>query len=127
METENGCWLWLGATVRGYGEVSLHGRMGYAHRVMYQLFQGAIPKDWQVHHKCGNPLCVNPDHLEAMPLPDHSRLVNGAKTHCKHGHPFDAKNTYVKPNGTRSCRECHNNQEKARAKLKRSQTLPSTS
>jgi WhiB family redox-sensing transcriptional regulator len=31
---------------------------------------------------------------------------NADKTHCKHGHPFDAANTYYAPNGERRCRAC---------------------
>lgn len=30
---------------------------------------------------------------------------NRAKTHCKHGHPFDEKNTYIHARG-RTCRAC---------------------
>jgi hypothetical protein len=29
------------------------------------------------------------------------------KTHCKHGHLFDAANTRITPNGRRRCRACH--------------------
>ena len=32
--------------------------------------------------------------------------VKWTKTHCKWGHEFTAENTYVKPNGTRSCKTC---------------------
>ncbi len=31
---------------------------------------------------------------------------NADKTHCKHGHPFDAANTYYAPSGERRCRAC---------------------
>ena len=31
---------------------------------------------------------------------------NAHKTHCKHGHPFDATNTYYAANGERRCRAC---------------------
>jgi Transcription factor WhiB len=31
---------------------------------------------------------------------------NAHKTHCKHGHPFDAANTYYAANGERRCRAC---------------------
>jgi hypothetical protein len=27
-------------------------------------------------------------------------------THCPRGHPFDAENTVIQPNGTRRCRAC---------------------
>jgi WhiB family transcriptional regulator, redox-sensing transcriptional regulator len=29
-----------------------------------------------------------------------------SKTRCKHGHPFDAANTYYTPDGRRRCRTC---------------------
>jgi WhiB family transcriptional regulator, redox-sensing transcriptional regulator len=29
-----------------------------------------------------------------------------SKTHCKHGHPFNAENTYYTPDGRRRCRIC---------------------
>lgn len=31
---------------------------------------------------------------------------NAVKTHCPQGHPYDAENTSVRPNGNRHCREC---------------------
>ena len=31
---------------------------------------------------------------------------NATKTHCRHGHPYDAANTYYAPNGERRCRAC---------------------
>lgn len=44
-----------------------------------------------------------------------------SKTHCKHGHPFDASNTLYTKVGKRSCRTCRRGWTKAsraRAKLK---------
>lgn len=35
------------------------------------------------------------------------------KTHCKHGHPFDEENTYVKPDGRRACRRCKTDRKAA--------------
>jgi len=40
-------------------------------------------------------------------------------THCKRGHPFDAENTYVTPEGRHHCREC------ARARREMSRQHPS--
>ncbi len=34
------------------------------------------------------------------------RHHNARKTQCKHGHPFDVRNTYYTPDGRRRCRTC---------------------
>ena len=62
----NGCIIWTGHTVRGYGEIGLGGKFGrsiYAHRFAYIQAFGEIPKDMCVLHKCDVPACVNPAHL----------------------------------------------------------------
>lgn len=64
-QTES-CWLWLGAKDRnGYGRVS---RKSYgeslAHRAIYVCMNGAIPEDLYLLHKCDNPTCVKPAHME---------------------------------------------------------------
>jgi WhiB family transcriptional regulator, redox-sensing transcriptional regulator len=38
-----------------------------------------------------------------------------SKTHCKHGHPFDAANTYYTPDGRRRCRICLREAQPVRA------------
>lgn len=62
----DGCWLWLGAkNRRGYGSLCIKKpKREEAHRVAYRLTFGEIPGDQVVRHKCDNPSCVRPDHLE---------------------------------------------------------------
>ena len=60
---EAGCWIWLGASSKGYGQVSKVGEMLYAHRVAFEAFVGPIPDGMDVLHTCDTPSCVNPDHL----------------------------------------------------------------
>jgi WhiB family transcriptional regulator, redox-sensing transcriptional regulator len=38
-----------------------------------------------------------------------------SKTHCKHGHRFDADNTYYTPDGRRRCRTCLREAQPVRA------------
>lgn len=63
--TESGCTEWNGSRNRqGYGLVQRDRKMRAAHRVAHELFIGPIPPGLVVRHKCDNPPCVNPDHLE---------------------------------------------------------------
>lgn len=59
------CWLWIGTcNNQGYGETRLHNRYCLAHRASYELAYGPFAARLDVRHKCDNPPCVNPEHLE---------------------------------------------------------------
>ena len=67
IELHHECWLWTGAkNSKGYPVFRVNGTLDYAHRVSHKLFLGPIGEGEQVHHKCMNPICVNPAHLESM-------------------------------------------------------------
>jgi hypothetical protein len=110
----DGCWIWLGSNNgQGYGTISIGGKRKMAHRAVYEDRVGEIPEGLHLDHLCRNPPCVNPDHLEPVSSWENVKrgnssppVENAAKTHCVHGHEFTPENTYVRPNGSRSCRTC---------------------
>lgn len=59
----DGCWLWIGGLVNGYGQIRVNGKPELAHRVSWQLNNGDVPEGKYVLHKCDVPRCVNPEHL----------------------------------------------------------------
>jgi hypothetical protein len=116
MDTQ--CWVWQGyVDYNYYGMVYSRDRMRLTHREMYFAVHGFIPDGCDVHHKCYNKTCCNPDHLEAIEKLLHRsfpKRPDGGnhhrdKTHCLNGHEFTPENTYSRktPTGTgRVCREC---------------------
>lgn len=112
-EPNTGCWIWTGFTDRdGYGRAASTGKSPQpAHRWVYSVMVGDIPRGLHLDHKCKQRCCVNPDHLE--PVTPRENLmrsqtlqkINAEKTHCIHGHPFNEENTYFY-NGYRSCVIC---------------------
>jgi HNH endonuclease len=109
------CWLWTGAKLpKGYGVIR-RGQRGagyiYAHRVSYELRNGSIPAGLSIDHLCRNTSCVNPDHLEAVPIK--VNLLRGEslsaqyarRTHCKAGHPLN-HGLFSKGHSFRRCKVC---------------------
>lgn len=59
------CWPWTrGTTKSGYGAFKVDGKSMGAHRVAVRLFGRDVPSGVIVRHKCDNPLCCNPYHLD---------------------------------------------------------------
>ena len=69
------CWLWLGYKNRdGYGRMTINRKVRNAHRVSWQMHNNVrIPKGKIIRHKCDNPSCVNPYHLEIGTHADNGR------------------------------------------------------
>lgn len=47
-----------------YGIGNFLGKRMLLHRLSYQIFNGDIPEGLVIRHKCDNPPCCNPKHLE---------------------------------------------------------------
>jgi hypothetical protein len=75
VDAETGCWNWQRSiNHNGYGRISRTNGSRLAHRTAYEQFIGSIPAELVIDHRCGNPRCVNPGHLEAV-----SRAVNSQR------------------------------------------------
>jgi len=118
----SGCWIFMGATSEGYGQVGVEGRLKRVHRLAYEFARGEIPAGLVIDHICRVRACANPWHLRAVSardnlLADGSLTIvkrNADKRRCPSGHSFDATNTYLRPDGKRVCRTCKNEQQRAR-------------
>jgi len=122
--SETGCWNWPGFLKplrgakdqsTGYGSINYHSDSWRAHRLSYALFKEPIPEGKIVRHRCDNPQCVNPDHLELgthqQNMDDmNSKGRNGysRKTHCPAGHDYATHGYFWKTGrGCESTNEAH--------------------
>jgi hypothetical protein len=116
MRAEDECWEWQGPRLpKGYGYLSARGRAGceYAHRIAWEITNGAIPAGVFVLHHCDNPPCCNPAHLWLGTSGDNNRdaVRKGrqwkiAKTHCLRGHRYRPETTRLGSKGERLCLVC---------------------
>ncbi|MBO9555569.1 MAG: HNH endonuclease [Cellulomonas sp.] len=67
-KTEAGCWEWQGFRgPTGHGQIGRGSRrdgLVATHRAAWEVTYGPIPDGMIVRHRCDNPPCCNPEHLE---------------------------------------------------------------
>jgi len=69
------CLEWPFARTRNYGTVRYQGRNWLTHRLAWIFTNGPIPEGLNVLHRCDNPPCNNPRHLE---LGTHQKNIQDA-------------------------------------------------
>lgn len=90
------CWIFRGASDRGYGVLRFEGRAIRAHRFSVEVaFGRKVPPGLQLDHLCRVKACVNPAHLEAVTPGTNMRRMEIAnydfdRRTCRFGHevPF---------------------------------------
>lgn len=116
---DNGpCIRWEGFLMsNGYGRTTVGGKLTTAHRVVWEVEIGPIPKPLVIDHLCRNRACINTDHMRIVT--DRENLLSGngwsgrnaRKTHCRRRHPLAGANLIVvasgRSKGARGCRACH--------------------
>lgn len=88
-------------------------RTQFVHRIIMETFVGPLPEGMCV---CHGPAGITDNRLSNLrydTVTENNRDTvrdgnhhDANKTHCIHGHEFNAANTYYRKNGHRQCRVC---------------------
>lgn len=122
--TSFGCWNYKSCNSSGYGRIQIDGQFYYVHRLIYEIFKGPIPENFQIDHLCRNRRCCNPEHLEAVTRKENilrgtaPSAKNALKQFCKRGHPLIEENLapFEFAQGIRRCKICQYSLRKQRSK-----------
>jgi hypothetical protein len=108
------CVVWVGSTnSKGYGLISIDGKVQLAHRVAYEAANGPIPAGMVIDHLCRVRNCVKPEHLEVVTVAENNLRGRSSAalepgSCCINGHWIDSRDDlYYRPSGASpECREC---------------------
>ncbi len=69
------CWEYVGPAywIKGYPIIQRFNKNWIASRFVWFIFTGRDYYKKEVHHKCHNRACVNPEHLEELSAKRHRR------------------------------------------------------
>lgn len=71
------CWIWQGGSPKsqkGYERIHRSkGQTVLAHRAIYEIVVGPIPKRMALDHLCENKPCTRPSHMEPVTHTENSR------------------------------------------------------
>jgi len=108
-----GCWIWTGFLHDGYGQFHpIRTETVFAHRFAYAAIIGEFPKHLSLDHLCRVRDCVNPAHLEVVPIGvnilrgNSPSALAARKTHCIRGHDLAGSDIWINKRGWRVCLTC---------------------
>ncbi|WP_085099933.1 HNH endonuclease [Mycobacterium paraense] len=82
------CWLWTGATIKGYGQFHFDGGR-YVHRFSFArtfpMFWPGFLEQFQIDHRCHNKACVRPDHLRPVTNKQNQENYSGPQRNSRSG------------------------------------------
>lgn len=82
IEFDNGCMVCVSHKMNkdGYFRKMWKNSEGWLrlmmHRVVWEYKNGSIPEGYEIDHKCRNPGCCNPEHLQVLSVSDHKAKTN---------------------------------------------------
>lgn len=84
------CWIWQGCVKRnGYGAIHVgpnRGQTDMVHRVAWSVVNGRpVPTGMEVDHRCHQPLCVNPRHLQVVTPAQNQENLSGPRGNSRSG------------------------------------------
>jgi len=88
VRNEDGCLVWTGWTLRGYGMMNVGGRKGrncYTHRIAWEMVNGPIPDGMVVDHLCHNHGCLEVTHLRLATFSENQQNRKGAQSDSRTG------------------------------------------
>lgn len=117
VEKTDSCWIWQGATAKGYGVLGTGKRrvkeQRGAHVILYEHSVGPIPEGLELDHLCRNRACVRPDHLEPVTHQENTRrgmapsAISYRTNICQSGrHELNLENAHTTRAGKRYCKIC---------------------
>jgi tRNA(Ile2) C34 agmatinyltransferase TiaS len=111
------CIIWTKGKSMGYGTVMREGKKIRAHQAAWLDAGNELVPGTNLHHVCGERLCINAEHLQQMSLAEHARLHVQAKPICP---DCGGPRRYMEHRREYRCSPCSNAKRWERRKLLRS-------
>jgi len=109
INSETNCWIWQGATSRGYAKLKRNGRYFRAARWAWEAVNGPLDSDLEARHTCDNKLCVNPEHIVPGTHIDNMADMVERGRHARHSIEVCPKcsGPFTQLKDRRRCLECY--------------------